>query len=67
MKLPYDLQQLYIKMLSSNFTRREVIQNPLNNIIEVSYLAPDGKRYETRWITTHERVMMTYNNRIGDP
>jgi len=47
MKLPYDLQQLYIKMLSNNFTNHQVTLDHKQRIIEIIYTAPDEERYES--------------------
>ena len=65
MKLPYDLQQLYIKMLSNSFTNREVTQRPHNNIIEVVYSAPDGK-YEADFAVTTNGMILCINTYLGD-
>jgi len=65
MKLPYGLQQLYIKMLSNSFTDHQINQRR-DNIIEIVYTTPDGKLYESDFAINPEGVMISINTCLGD-
>jgi len=58
MRLPYDLQQLYIKMLSNHLKDRAITQEDGN--IKLTYQAPDGE-YVTHFNTCYGEVSLNFN------
>jgi len=62
MRLPYDLQTLYIRMLGGSILDRKIVRS--DDGIKVFFSAPDG-RYVTDFDIQHGEVVIMSNMSIG--